>query len=228
MLTLVRHRLSTIKNADRIVVVEGGCVIEQGTHDELILQNGRYANLWSKQGFGHAKPGSDSSDAADQSQSPNKPMTDITIACPPSSSTCTTAETTQSSIVTSDKDSRNINDHSISQQLETHNKTSTLNPVAVEFTPKGYTSKQVKPTNQNGVHTNANSNFLNEAIKLEHEISNNPTHGELASGVGSTKTAESKAINGSAAGRKSKSENRKKSTKLQQDEHQKGKCYLFS
>lgn len=38
-------------NADRIVVVEHGKVVEQGSHSELITANGRYADLWSKQVF---------------------------------------------------------------------------------------------------------------------------------------------------------------------------------
>lgn len=38
-------------NADRIVVVEHGEVVEQGNHSELIVANGRYADLWSKQVF---------------------------------------------------------------------------------------------------------------------------------------------------------------------------------
>ena len=38
-------------NADRIVVVENGEVVEQGNHSKLIVANGRYADLWSKQVF---------------------------------------------------------------------------------------------------------------------------------------------------------------------------------
>ncbi len=46
---VVAHRLSTIKNADQIAVVENGEIKEQGTHDELINLNGRYKTLYSQQ-----------------------------------------------------------------------------------------------------------------------------------------------------------------------------------
>ena len=46
---VVAHRLSTIKNADRIAVVSGGEICEEGTHDELIAQNGIYAMLHKQQ-----------------------------------------------------------------------------------------------------------------------------------------------------------------------------------
>ena len=42
---VVAHRLSTIENASRIVVMENGCIAEIGTHRELIAANGLYANL---------------------------------------------------------------------------------------------------------------------------------------------------------------------------------------
>ncbi|WP_424983678.1 ABC transporter transmembrane domain-containing protein [Maritalea sp. S77] len=42
---VIAHRLATIKNADRIVVMEGGKVIDEGTHDQLIAKGGRYAEL---------------------------------------------------------------------------------------------------------------------------------------------------------------------------------------
>ncbi len=46
---VVAHRLSTIKNADEIAVVSDGKIIEQGTHDDLLAQNGTYASLYNLQ-----------------------------------------------------------------------------------------------------------------------------------------------------------------------------------
>ena len=46
---VIAHRLSTIKNADQIWVMEDGKVAESGTHNELMKQNGRYAELYNSQ-----------------------------------------------------------------------------------------------------------------------------------------------------------------------------------
>ncbi|WP_127473323.1 ABC transporter ATP-binding protein [Microbacterium sulfonylureivorans] len=46
---VVAHRLSTIRQADRIVVLEHGRVVEQGAHDELLSRSGRYAHLHATQ-----------------------------------------------------------------------------------------------------------------------------------------------------------------------------------
>ena len=46
---LIAHRLSTIRKADLILVVRGGKIIEQGTHDELMEKEGYYADLYNKQ-----------------------------------------------------------------------------------------------------------------------------------------------------------------------------------
>ena len=42
----IAHRLSTVQKADKILVLEKGTVVETGTHNELLKQNGRYLNLW--------------------------------------------------------------------------------------------------------------------------------------------------------------------------------------
>ena len=46
---VIAHRLSTISDADRIIVIEQGEVVEQGTHTQLLAQNGAYAKLWTIQ-----------------------------------------------------------------------------------------------------------------------------------------------------------------------------------
>jgi subfamily B ATP-binding cassette protein MsbA len=46
---VIAHRLSTIRSADQILVLEGGEIVERGTHDELLAANGRYRQLYDKQ-----------------------------------------------------------------------------------------------------------------------------------------------------------------------------------
>jgi subfamily B ATP-binding cassette protein MsbA len=46
---VIAHRLSTIQSADQILVLEGGEIVERGTHDELLTRNGRYRQLYDKQ-----------------------------------------------------------------------------------------------------------------------------------------------------------------------------------
>ncbi len=46
---VIAHRLSTVRDADQILVVDGGIIVERGTHDELIAVGGRYAELHARQ-----------------------------------------------------------------------------------------------------------------------------------------------------------------------------------
>jgi subfamily B ATP-binding cassette protein MsbA len=46
---VIAHRLSTIRGADQILVLEGGEIVERGTHAELLAKNGRYKQLYDKQ-----------------------------------------------------------------------------------------------------------------------------------------------------------------------------------
>jgi ATP-binding cassette subfamily B protein len=46
---VIAHRLSTVRHADRIVVMEHGRIVESGRHDHLLSARGAYANLWRVQ-----------------------------------------------------------------------------------------------------------------------------------------------------------------------------------
>ena len=50
---IIAHRLSTVKNADKIIAFDGGKIVESGTHDELQKLNGVYASLCQAQQFIH-------------------------------------------------------------------------------------------------------------------------------------------------------------------------------
>lgn len=49
----IAHRLSTIAQMDRIIVLDEGCIIEQGTHEQLLEFRGKYAHLWALQSGGY-------------------------------------------------------------------------------------------------------------------------------------------------------------------------------
>ncbi|KAK1585703.1 ABC transporter [Colletotrichum navitas] len=124
---IVAHRLSTIMNADRIVVIEDGEVVEQGSHTELITANGRYADLWSKQTF--IKP-------KDEGSAGTKKSTDVSAPKPSGTSKAKDTpivQAAQGSHATSKTGKGNEG----TQTPGNHKKEGTrLNPVAPEFTPK--------------------------------------------------------------------------------------------
>ena len=48
----IAHRLSTIAQMDRLIVMEKGCILETGSHKQLIESDGLYASLWKRQSGG--------------------------------------------------------------------------------------------------------------------------------------------------------------------------------
>jgi ABC-type multidrug transport system fused ATPase/permease subunit len=52
-LILVSHRFSTVRNADRIIVIEDGRIVEHGSHDALLVDAGRYASMFTTQAAGY-------------------------------------------------------------------------------------------------------------------------------------------------------------------------------
>ncbi|SDX45663.1 ABCB family ABC transporter ATP-binding protein/permease [Roseicitreum antarcticum] len=52
----IAHRLSTVVDADRIVVLEDGVIVEHGSHDALLARNGKYAAMWARQRSGDEVP----------------------------------------------------------------------------------------------------------------------------------------------------------------------------
>ena len=51
----IAHRLSTIARMDRLVVLDHGRIVEQGTHADLLAAGGHYARLWQRQSGGFAE-----------------------------------------------------------------------------------------------------------------------------------------------------------------------------
>jgi ATP-binding cassette, subfamily B, bacterial len=49
---VIAHRLSTLREMDRIIVLDRGKIIEEGRHEELLLKKGHYAKMWAMQAGG--------------------------------------------------------------------------------------------------------------------------------------------------------------------------------
>ena len=82
---IISHRFSTVRIADRVFVLDGGRIVEQGTHASLVAANGLYADLYRKQAsYYEAEPPSQPTDSA---QSHTESTHDDVIASPPRSAT---------------------------------------------------------------------------------------------------------------------------------------------
>jgi len=81
---LIAHRLSTVEKADKIVVIDNGRVIQEGTHAQLLVQDGLYRNLVHRQLLGDRDPVTPSSRSQSASRRTNSgsqpipsPVTDV-------------------------------------------------------------------------------------------------------------------------------------------------------
>ena len=59
----IAHRLSTIAAMDRLVVMDAGRIVEEGTHEQLLASGGLYAQLWQRQSGGFLALAADADDA---------------------------------------------------------------------------------------------------------------------------------------------------------------------
>ncbi|PRZ49363.1 ABC transporter ATP-binding protein [Tritonibacter scottomollicae] len=61
----IAHRLSTLAEMDRIIVMDRGRIVEQGSHDELLAQGGLYAQFWTRQSGGFIRTEEEATEAAE-------------------------------------------------------------------------------------------------------------------------------------------------------------------
>ena len=61
----IAHRLSTIAPMDRLIIMDKGRIVEEGTHEQLLRLNGLYATLWKRQSGGFLVDTGDTPQAAE-------------------------------------------------------------------------------------------------------------------------------------------------------------------
>ncbi|MNL64714.1 Iron import ATP-binding/permease protein IrtA [compost metagenome] len=61
----IAHRLSTLTEMDRLVILEAGRIVETGSHAELVAKGGLYADLWSRQSGGFIADDAEKEEAAE-------------------------------------------------------------------------------------------------------------------------------------------------------------------
>ncbi|MGC4086259.1 MAG: hypothetical protein QM736_30070 [Vicinamibacterales bacterium] len=49
---MIAHRLSTVRRMDELIIMDGGVIVERGSHDALLAHHGIYAGLWAHQSGG--------------------------------------------------------------------------------------------------------------------------------------------------------------------------------
>ncbi|RBQ67034.1 hypothetical protein FVER14953_08945 [Fusarium verticillioides] len=153
---IVAHRLSTIMNADRIIVVENGEILEQGNHDELIVAGGRYADLWSKQVFVRTKE-EDADASAGQAGFVNDLSSEQTRTELSKVNKPTTANNEQPK---SSEARASEEDASVAQDRKQEG--TRLNPVAATFTPRRLA--KMRKSMETGTSEASNSSTTQEGL----------------------------------------------------------------
>ncbi|KAK2608523.1 hypothetical protein QQS21_002985 [Conoideocrella luteorostrata] len=144
-------------NADRIVVVEHGQVVEQGSHNELIKANGRYADLWSKQVFLQPRENPEIIDFRDDRSAMADDM----------SSEHTATELGRSGGMDSDSEAMTADEEQTDSKQagaeEDRKQGYAFNPVAPEFTPQRLQNAGFGP--KTSCSENSGAGHQNEEVK---------------------------------------------------------------
>ncbi|KAA8634633.1 hypothetical protein SMACR_02948 [Sordaria macrospora] len=140
---IVAHRLSTIMNADKIMVVTGGEIVEEGSHEDLIQANGKYAELWSKQIFIKPK----AKDATETKPASVKKVSGIVNDLTPDKTKSEMAKVKSSTALKVRP--ANQQDYPATEAKDTPNRQKEhlkLNPAAPTFTPRSFAASSPRVT----------------------------------------------------------------------------------